>query len=151
MLLRPFNRKFLWVLLNNSLNVRHILLVPAVRLLDTLLWVGLPHGNLRVQRTQRLILEQRRRRAASNPGFPDSEGLIRFIVRVPSCPNSPRESWTDFSERSCFVAAFHLACGERSEACRPPFWLRPQIDRNRTNLRPGTPIEKYNLNPENNA
>ena len=34
------NREFLGVILNDSLNLRHILWIPAVRLLDTLLWEG---------------------------------------------------------------------------------------------------------------
>ena len=42
-------RKFLGIILNNSLNVRHILWIPAVRPLDTAGWEGLPHGDLRVQ------------------------------------------------------------------------------------------------------
>ena len=42
-------RKFLGVILNNSLNVRPILWIPAVRPLDTLLREGLPHGDLGVQ------------------------------------------------------------------------------------------------------
>ena len=42
-------RKFLGIILNNSLNVRPILRIPAVRPLDTPLWEGLPHGDLRVQ------------------------------------------------------------------------------------------------------
>ena len=41
-----FKRKFLGIILNNSLNVRPILWIPAVRPLDTPLWEGLPHGDL---------------------------------------------------------------------------------------------------------
>ena len=36
---QPFtSRKFRGVILINSLNIRHIFRIPAVRLLDTLLW-----------------------------------------------------------------------------------------------------------------
>ena len=47
--------------MNNSLNVWHIFWIPAVRLLDTLLREGLPHGDLYVQRQQHLLLGRRRR------------------------------------------------------------------------------------------
>ena len=50
----------------------------------------------------------------SNPGFPGSEGLIRFIVSAPSCASSPRKSWTSLPELVRFEAAFRLACDERS-------------------------------------
>ena len=46
-----------------------------------------------------------------NPGFPGPTGLIRFIVRVPSCARSPRKSWTVLPERVRFADAFRLACG----------------------------------------
>ena len=55
------SRKFLGAVLNNSLNVRHILWIPAVRPLDTLLREGLPHGDLHVQQLQRPFLDRRRR------------------------------------------------------------------------------------------
>ena len=45
----PSKRKFLGAVLNNSLNVRPILWIPAVRPLDTLLREGLPHGDLGVE------------------------------------------------------------------------------------------------------
>ena len=46
---RLLSRKFLGAVLNNSLNVQHILWIPAVRPLDTLLREGLPHGDLGVK------------------------------------------------------------------------------------------------------
>ena len=54
------DRKFLGVILNNSLNVPHIFWNPVVRLLDTLLWEGLSHADLHVQQPQRLRLNRRR-------------------------------------------------------------------------------------------
>ena len=49
----------------------------------------------------------------SNPGFPGSEGSIRFIVSVPSCSSSPRKSWTSCPELVRLAVTFRLACGER--------------------------------------
>ena len=48
----------------------------------------------------------------SDPGFPGPEGLIRFIVSVPSCASSPRKSWTALPEFVRLAVAFRLACGE---------------------------------------
>ena len=42
----------------------------------------------------------------SDPGFPDPDGSMRFIVRVPSCRSNPRKSWTALPDR------VRLATGE---------------------------------------
>ena len=55
------NRKFLGAVLNDSLNIRPILWIPAVRPLDTLLREELPYGDIRVQQLPHLRLDRRRR------------------------------------------------------------------------------------------
>ena len=83
--------------------------IPTVRLLDTLLWEGPPHGIFAFSSRSACFWIGVGDEEASNPGFPCPDGSIRFVLRVPSCRSSPRKSRTAIPDRVRLVATCRRA------------------------------------------
>ena len=108
--------------------------IPAVRLLDTLRWEGLPHGDFRVQQPQRVILDRQRRGDAEcrlAPPVASAPPLRRWIpgpgvnakIKFPSVlleEEAPLPVFQEFGTRTPFFRFNRLFLAHLIHPCTCP-------------------------------